>query len=398
MLSPYRQEGDPVMSATDSALNRYTRDLCRALHERGIRVSVLTARSRRNDRRWDDGGLPIVPSYRRGTLSGPWAIARALRRRTEPILHVQFELNAYGGAFSGYLLLPVLAAYRRKMRIVTTIHGLPPALDIDAGLIRGSGIRAPASAVRLGVQALGVGLARVSDHIVVPNAAQRALVVNEYRAPPERVSVIHNGTDAVSEGPSREDSRRRLGLSPDAVVLLFFGFWSPFKRLDLLVPAVKTWLEGGENRVFILAGSVSPRYSGQKTFGEPADVRRLRTPGFVPDEEVASYFRAADALVLPYGVAVGTAALGTSLAYDLPVLASKPLAADLAFSTYFDLSHDSMVEALQRFAEEPEFRERIKRESLALKATRTWAQHAASTERIYEALAPEPSRSAMARA
>jgi len=388
MLSPYHQEGKPVIVAGGSALNRYTRDLCQALHERGIRVSVLAPRSSRNDRQWDDAGIPVFPTYRRGTLSGPWAIAHALLRRTEPILHVQFELNAYGGVLSGYLLLPVLAAYRRKMRIVTTIHGLPSALDIDAGLIRRSAIRAPVSAVRIGVQALGIGLARTSNRIIVPNAAQRNLVIEEYKASPERVSLIHNGTDDVGEYPSREESRRRLGLPQDAVVLLFFGFWAPFKRLDVLIPAVRTWLQRAENRIFVLAGGASPRYHDPegRAYG---DAIRLRTPGFVPDAEVPFYFRAADALTLPYGVPVGSAALGTALAYDLPVLISGVLAADLHLSIFFDLTHDSIVNALERFAKEPAFREQLKRESQALKDTHSWSRHAALTERVYEELAAE---------
>jgi D-inositol-3-phosphate glycosyltransferase len=389
MLSPYRRRGGPILTADDTALNVYTRFLTRALAGRGVRISILAPRSDRDDRCWEDDGVPIVPSYRRGSISAPYDIARTLAKRSEPILHVQFELRAYGGLSSGFLLLPVLASYRRKLRIVTTIHGLPSARAIDAGLAKRTGLRAPLSAVRAVLRALGTGLAKVSDRLIVPAAAQRALLVEEYSAAPERVAVIHSGVDEVAAPPSREESRRRLDLPPEAIVILFLGFWAPYKRLDLLIPAIRTWLERGKNRFFILAGTSSPRYQRRDASLSVMGADRFRVCGFVPTDESPYYFRAADALVMPYDISLGSATLTSALAYDLPVLVSRPLAAGYGMSNSFDLTHDGIVEILERFAEQPELRKQVRQESAALKATHGWSQHAALTEGLYKELLAE---------
>lgn len=122
----------------------------------------------------------------------------------------------------------------------------------------------------------------------------------------------------------RAAARRRLGLAPDALALLFFGLIRPYKGVEVLLEAVAQMpREAGV--VLVLAG--------EPWGGCAAAVReRVRRPdlagrviarlGWVPEGEVGDLFAAADAAVLPYRDATGSAVAAQALAAGLPVVAS----------------------------------------------------------------------------
>ena len=89
------------------------------------------------------------------------------------------------------------------------------------------------------------------------------------------------------EIPSREDARRRLGLTGN--VALFFGHIRPFKGLDI---ALEAWKQ--VDATLMVAGE--PWWDAK--YEPQANVRfDLR---FIPDAEIATYFAAADVVLAPY--------------------------------------------------------------------------------------------------
>jgi glycosyltransferase involved in cell wall biosynthesis len=114
-----------------------------------------------------------------------------------------------------------------------------------------------------------------------------------------------------AEAPSREDARRRIGLQPDAFVVLSIGAGYKFREEgrvvmpDLLGPA----MAANEDAVFLAVGPEP----------DPAWLAaRSRTDGRVralgPQPDVAVYLRAADVFVDPYPQGSLTALLEAGLA------------------------------------------------------------------------------------
>jgi glycosyltransferase involved in cell wall biosynthesis len=165
-----------------------------------------------------------------------------------------------------------------------------------------------------------VVLCRMDDclvHSAEDEARLRALV------PGVRVTrAFHPLYDFVRVGAlSQSQARARLGLSGDTI--LFFGFVRPYKGLDDLVQAMPRILER-RKVTLVVAGEF---WGGAEAFrrqvrdlGLEATIRCIDR--YIPNEDVALYFSAADLVVLPYrsGTASGVAQMASGL--DKPVVAT----------------------------------------------------------------------------
>jgi glycosyltransferase involved in cell wall biosynthesis len=107
--------------------------------------------------------------------------------------------------------------------------------------------------------------------------------------------------------------------------LLFFGLLKAYKGLDVLLQSLARIREAWPEVLLLIAGeSMMRRGTWQST------VRRLQlgahlhwSGGFVPSEQVAPYFAAADVVVLPYLNASSSAVLLSAYAHGRPVVATE---------------------------------------------------------------------------
>lgn len=98
---------------------------------------------------------------------------------------------------------------------------------------------------------------------------------------------------------SRAAARAELDLPPDATVVLFFGWIRRYKNVTGLVEAFGT-LEHPDVRL-VVAGNPRTEALGAAVQAAAAGDDRIRTSlGFVPDDEVQTYMRAADVVALPF--------------------------------------------------------------------------------------------------
>ena len=111
------------------------------------------------------------------------------------------------------------------------------------------------------------------------------------------------------EIPSREEARRRLGLTGN--VALFFGHIRPFKGLDI---ALEAWKQ--VDATLVVAGE--PWWDAR--FEPQANVRfDLR---FIPDAEIATYFAATDVVIAPYRSEAQSGVALTAFHFARPVIAT----------------------------------------------------------------------------
>lgn len=116
----------------------------------------------------------------------------------------------------------------------------------------------------------------------------------------------------------RAGARRDLGIDADAEVTLFFGAVRPYKGVRGLVECFgKT---AGSNRVLVVAGrAASPTLKAEiEAAAHGADVRF--DWGFIPDDRVQTYFRAADLFVAPFRDVLNSGSAVLALSFDCPVL------------------------------------------------------------------------------
>jgi len=156
------------------------------------------------------------------------------------------------------------------------------------------------------------------DALVVHSGYGRAQLVQELGLDPRKVHVIHHGAfehlARLSPQPLDADLERVTG-----PVVLFFGLLRPYKGIDVLLDAWRALPAGSE--LWIVG---RPRMDiAALRAGAPPRVRFISR--YVSDAELASFFRRAEIVVLPYTRTDRfdqSGVLATALAFATPTVLS----------------------------------------------------------------------------
>jgi D-inositol-3-phosphate glycosyltransferase len=168
------------------------------------------------------------------------------------------------------------------------------------------------------------------DHIFVHSEPWKDELVHEYGVQPSKVSVIPFGVNTyVPETPlSKWEARRVLGLTEAERVLLFFGQIAPYKGLDVLLEALRILSGEPQPCTLIIAGRAKP---GRLAYWQAlkaglerdARLRVLVKDTHIPNDTVSIFFRAADALILPYRSIYQSGPLSLAYRFGLPAIATR---------------------------------------------------------------------------
>lgn len=145
------------------------------------------------------------------------------------------------------------------------------------------------------------------------------------RAFPGRPVSVHPLPAIAGARADRDAARRQLGVPEGATAVLCFGLIRPYKGVEVLLEAVGL-LPLGSPLVVLLAGEPWGEVGATITqrLGDPGVAGRVRAHlRWVAEEEVAWWAAAADAAVLPYRRATGSAVAALMLGYGLPLVASR---------------------------------------------------------------------------
>jgi D-inositol-3-phosphate glycosyltransferase len=172
-----------------------------------------------------------------------------------------------------------------------------------------------------------------ADRLIASTVDEAAQLVELYDAAPARVEVVAPGVDLAMFSPgNRVESRLRLGLAGDAVVLLFVGRIQPLKAPDVVLRAAAMLVESDPDLRDRLAVVVVGGPSGAG-LEEPEHLAKLAVTLGISDLvrfeppaaqlTLADYYRAADLTMVPsYNESFGLVAL-ESQACGTPVIAAR---------------------------------------------------------------------------
>ena len=168
-------------------------------------------------------------------------------------------------------------------------------------------------------------LNKMSDVLVVHNQYSRSQleeVVNE--SAKQRIKVIHHGafTELIDETVDRKTAREKLDLDQDGNYILFFGKIKKSKGLDVLLNAMP--LVNDKIKLIIAGNPWKDDFSIYKEIIEKNNLSDnvITNISYISDEDRENYFKACDALILPYREIFQSGVLLMSLSYSLPVVAS----------------------------------------------------------------------------
>jgi len=123
-------------------------------------------------------------------------------------------------------------------------------------------------------------------------------------------------------GKSRDLVRNELGYDSEDNVILFFGLVRPYKGLMDLLHAVKELPR--TVKLLVVGECYSDREALTREMLSTELQERVQwIDRFVPDSEVAGYFRASDAVALPYRHATQSAVAQIALAFRKPLVLTR---------------------------------------------------------------------------
>jgi glycosyltransferase involved in cell wall biosynthesis len=136
---------------------------------------------------------------------------------------------------------------------------------------------------------------------------------------------------------TRELARATLGLPAQAYVFLFFGQIRPYKNLVALLHQFAQYNDPN-SRLVIAGHAPEPEYGDTIREIAAHDPRVVCRLSFVADQDIQTFMRAADLVVLPYVDILNSGAALLALSFEVPVLVpAKGSMAELqdAFGSYW---------------------------------------------------------------
>ena len=300
---------EPVGS--HGGMDYYDLGLCRGLIADGWQVGWYTCAETPDPAL---PGLSFHPAYR-----GIWGktnrwkraffyllgTVRSLSKATlagERICHLHF----FHGAPEELLVLCLAKLFGRK--VVLTVHDVESfAGDSPRGVVR--------------------RIYGFADRLIVHNQTSRQELIAVLGGSPAKIAVIAHGNylDALGPVPSGPEARLALGIPSQAKVALFFGQIKEVKGLDLLLEALPAVAGAVPDLVLVIAGrpwkNDFSRYERQIEQLGLASRCRLHIR-FIADQEIGTFYAAADVVVLPYRRIYQSGVLLLAMSYGKAVLVS----------------------------------------------------------------------------
>jgi beta-1,4-mannosyltransferase len=349
-----------------SAANAYQRALSKGLEARGVTVSADPTGSRRV--------LPVMG---------------ALRRHGRPdVIHIHWTEPYIAGGSSRVsrvkaqrTLVELRLAKRLGMGLLWTAHDLfrhdrredPNELAFMRSLFALADsviVHCEAAADGL-LQTLGVG-ARGRDKIaVIPHGHYRGAYADEI---------------------TREQARARLGLPSDATVISFVGWVRSYKGVWELYEAF-TRLEEPNARLVIAGEAVDGAYAARLTAAAKGDGRIHLSLGFVPDQDLQLYLRAADVVAAPFLEIFTSGSVLLAMSFERAVIAPRRGCVtdvlDEAGGILYDADDPQGLEGALRVAMDADL-EAMGRHNGTDLSRFDWSRVAEATWEVYEAVLEKP--------
>ncbi len=238
-----------------------------------------------------------------------------------------------------------------------------------------------------------------ADSIIVSTSDEAERLARLYHLCPDRLRVIPCGVDLrlFTPGRSSRPEPLRAALAPDGQpLLLFVGRLDPIKGIDLLLESLACMRTPA--RLAIVGGNPpsDPEVARLRALAEALGIgERVWFPGAVPQRELPSYYRAADALVVTssyesFGlVAVEALACGTPVvAAHVGGLSSIVRHGENGLLVRWR-SPEGFAEQLDALLEQPDLRRSLARGARRSVAAFDWPRIGDRVRAVYADLAGE---------
>ena len=250
-------------------------------------------------------------------------------------VHVHSEFCTNGGIKNFILLIPFLALIKLfgkhityfAHNVITDLTDIAPHLNLDKQTLT-------FMILNWSIRYYYYFLRILTNRIVVMDDEMKRRLI-QYM-PEDKIVSVPFWIKSITKKMGKQKARKQLKIAKNKFVLLYFGFITWYKGADWLIDQVKhiTSKKKYRNIELILAGGEAwsmkdKTYYQQYYQAQLAKARvnkHIRITGFVPDEDITTYFSASDAVLFPYRGFIGSSgAITHALANGKPFLISSKM-------------------------------------------------------------------------
>jgi len=245
---------------------------------------------------------------------------------------------------------------------------------------------------------IGSMIYKLTDLIFTHNEFSKLEIMKANPSSSSCIYIVPHGnyTPFINAQHDKEKSRKRLGISNDKKVLLFFGIIKEVKGLDVLLHALKDVIKRNPDVLLLIAGK--PWENDFSNYQRIIDQNNLSDycllhTKFIPHADVEHYYCAADLVVLPYKTIYQSGVLMMTLSYGKPALVSdlpplKEVVTDMKTAFLFESENSiSLAKKLNLILLDPEKLEQVRLNGEELINTKyDWYEIGRQTKQAYQSL------------
>ncbi|MEM7802126.1 MAG: glycosyltransferase, partial [Chloroflexota bacterium] len=169
---------------------------------------------------------------------------------------------------------------------------------------------------------------RSSNAIIVHSQYIKDKLLRMFKVDPDKIAVIPHGNFDVylpKEKITQVEAREKLSLDQATPILLFFGYIREYKGVGHLLETFDQAADEVPDVKLIVAGNPHTEELGERYQKQIEGMRHkdrvIYVPMFIPTEDVALYFSAADAVTLPYKHIDHSGIVHMAYSFGKPVIA-----------------------------------------------------------------------------
>lgn len=313
------------------------------------------------------------------------------------VVHVQQELALYGNILSAISLRFLLKALQKRwIKVVITFHGIVDIVSIDKEFMKENFSILPIFMVKTAFKFIFNPLIRYSDEIIVHEELFKTRILQQYyKKSADNIHVVHHGIEDFSENTiSKLEARETIWVLQDKKALLFMGFITGYKWIDLLIEWIKKYKDTyWDNFILYILWAHHPKLKDDENY--KSEYKRLQDKAetelwdnvdwqawFVDGEKMALYYPASDVVLFPYTRSISSSwPMALSIWYKVPFLASDVFSQSIDNEDLlFEKSANWLSEKLSYFFENSDkYSEVISQ----MRAERIWLEVGKETYNVY---------------
>jgi len=297
----------------------YTKNTLLALKKtkKDLSIIVLAEQLNKKEESYRENGILVKRIWSKKSLGSLVIIKELIKHRQGPIM-VAFEGHMMGNLFStGLLIFGLIFSKLLGKKIFLVLHqAIEDFREIEKNKIKALILNC---------------LAKTTYRLLIFSSFKTIVFEKHFKevlGNNKKIVVIPHAIENVKP-ISQKIARKKLNLSLSKFYLLYFGFLSPYKGIDLLV---KKWPKTKAANL-IMTGDGNPNHMKKKNYAlfvnnlkKEAKSMGIISPGFIPENKIPDYFSAADAVVLPYQIFFSSSGpLSLALSSLKPIIFSNQL-------------------------------------------------------------------------